>query len=261
MLFVRNQNMEWTEEHDIFLCREVLVLDPFQYPYRRKERGDVWGQLAIHLNSLIHPQFKVSKRSVRDRLTLLQTRYKEKMKREEMASGIDCEESELDRALDEIIEKEKFADTNRNESSSAQAKKDKAEAEEQRLKAVERLGETAKRQADTDGKEIKPKKARSGSETLVYLRDKFEHESEYKKEELALRVKELENKDALQKMMADQQKLIQQQQHDMLQMMQKQQAKQDEQIQSFQMMFLQQQQQQSKIWMALLESATSKKNS
>ena len=117
------------------------MLDPFQYPYRSKERGDVWGQLAIHLNSLIHPQFKV-----RDRLTLLQTRYKEKMKREEMASGIDCEESE------------------------------------------------------------------------------------YKKEELALRVKELENKDAQQKMMADQQKLIQQQQHDMLQMMQKQQAKQDEQI-------------------------------
>ena len=136
------------------------------------------------------------------------------------------------------------------------------EAEEQRLKAVERLGETAKRQADTDGKEIKPNKARtSGSETLVYLRDKFEHESEYKKEELALRVKELENKDAQQKMMADQQKLIQQQQHDMLQMMQKQQAKQDEQIQSFQMMFLQQQQQQSKILMSLLESATSKKNS
>ena len=167
-----------------------------------------------------------------------------------MASGIDCEESELDTALDEIIEKKKFADTNRNESSSAQAKKYKTEAEEQRLKAVERLGETAKRQADTDGKEIKPKKARrSGSETLVYLRDKFEHESEYKKEEVALRVKKLESKDAQQKMMAEQQKLIQQQQHDMLQMMQKQQAKQDEQIQSFQMMFLQQQQQQSKILM------------
>ena len=110
-------------------------------------------------------------------------------------------------------------------------------------------------------RKLKLKKARrSGSETLVYLRDKFEHESEYKKEELALRVKELENKDAQQKMMADQQKLIQQQQHDMLQMMQKQQAKQDEQIQSFQMMFLQQQQQQSKI-LSLLESATSKKNS
>ena len=78
----------------MFLCREVLVMDPFQYPYRSKERGDVWGQLAIHLNCTSHPKFKVTKRSVRDRLTLLQNRFKEKMKEEEKASGIDCEETE-----------------------------------------------------------------------------------------------------------------------------------------------------------------------
>ena len=101
----RNQSMEWTEEHDVFLCREVLLLDPFQYPYRSKEGGDVWGQVAINLNSSNDPKFKVSKRSVRDRFTLQQSRYREKMKREEMASGIDCEETELDRALEEIIEK------------------------------------------------------------------------------------------------------------------------------------------------------------
>ena len=40
----RNQSMEWTEEPDVFLCREVLLLDPFQYPYRSKERGDVCNQ-------------------------------------------------------------------------------------------------------------------------------------------------------------------------------------------------------------------------
>ena len=70
---------------------EVLLLDPFQYPYRSKERGDVWGQEAINLNSSNHPKFKVikvRKRSVRDKLTLLQPRYKERMKREEMASGM-----------------------------------------------------------------------------------------------------------------------------------------------------------------------------
>ena len=157
----RNQSMEWTEEHDVFLCREVLLLDPFQYPYRSKERGDVWGQVAINLNSSNHPKFKVSKRSVRDRLTLLQSRYKEKMKREEMASGIDCEETELDRALEEIIEKEKASESSRNEGSSAQVKKDKEAAEEQRLKAVERLGQTTKRQVEADGKDVKPKKSRN----------------------------------------------------------------------------------------------------
>lgn len=173
----RNQSMEWTEEHDVFLCREVLLLDPFQYPYRSKERGDVWGQVAINLNSSNHPKFKVSKRSVRDRLTLLQSRYKEKMKREEMASGIDCEETELDRALEEIIEKEKASESSRNEGSSAQVKKDKEAAEEQRRKAMERLGQTTKRHVEADGKEMTPKKSRrSGSETLEYLRDKFQSE-------------------------------------------------------------------------------------
>ena len=52
---------------------------------RSKDRGDVWGQVAIIFNSSDHPKFKVRKLSVRDRLTLLQSRYKEKMKREEMA--------------------------------------------------------------------------------------------------------------------------------------------------------------------------------
>ena len=106
--------------------------------------GDVWGQVAINLNSSNHPKFKVSKHSVRDRLTLLQSRYKEKMKREKIASGIDCEEIELDRALEEIIEKEKASESSRNEGSSAQVKKDKEAAEEQRLKAMESLGQTTK---------------------------------------------------------------------------------------------------------------------
>ena len=98
--------MDWLEDHDLFLCREVLVMDPFQYPYRSKERGDVWGQLVIQLNSLTYPVYKVGKRSVRDRLTLLQNRHKEKIGDEERDSGIDCEETELSRALEEINEKE-----------------------------------------------------------------------------------------------------------------------------------------------------------
>lgn len=215
----------------MFLCREVLLLDPFQYPYLSKERGDVWGQVAINLNSSNHPKFKVSKRSFRDRLTLLQSRYKEKMKREQMASGIDCEETELDRALEEIIEKEKASESTRNEGSSPQVKKDKE-----------------------GSKEMTPKKSRrSGSETLEYLRDKFQSESQYKKQELALRVKEQESRDAQQKIMVEQQRQMQQQQNELLKIMQKQQAKQEEQIQNFQMVFLQQQQQQSQILMSLLD--------
>ena len=70
------------------------MLQPFQHPYRSKERGEVWAKIAFNLNGLKQPTFKVSKRVVRDRLTLLQSRFKEKNRIEDGASGIDCEESE-----------------------------------------------------------------------------------------------------------------------------------------------------------------------
>ena len=84
------------------LCREVLLMEPYQHPYRTKERGDVWKKIALNLNGLDHPKFTVNKKSVRDRLTLLITKHKAKMRQEENASGIACEETELDRALEEI---------------------------------------------------------------------------------------------------------------------------------------------------------------
>ena len=85
-------------------------MESYQYPYRSKERGDVCNNIAINLNGLDHPRFKVSKRSVRDRLTLPITKYKAKVHEEENVSGISCEESELDQPLEEIIDKEKLAD-------------------------------------------------------------------------------------------------------------------------------------------------------
>ena len=96
--------MEWTELHDLNLCKEVLVVEPWKHPYCSKETGDLWNEIAANLNASDHPKFKVSKRSVRDGLTLLQQKYKAKMRMQEAASGIDCEETNLDKALEEIIE-------------------------------------------------------------------------------------------------------------------------------------------------------------
>ena len=70
------------------LCREVLVLEPWKFPKQSKERGDVWGEVALDLNATSYPKFKVSKHFVRDRLTLLVSKYKEKMRKEEQGSGI-----------------------------------------------------------------------------------------------------------------------------------------------------------------------------
>ena len=64
--FSRNNSMKWTEEHGLTLRGEVLLQEPFKHP---KNRGEVWGQIALYPNSLASPIFKVvSERSVRDRL-------------------------------------------------------------------------------------------------------------------------------------------------------------------------------------------------
>jgi len=51
---------------------------------------------------------------------------------------------------------------------------------------MEKLGETRKRQAEEGGK-VTPRKRGSGSETLVYLREKAEREFDLRKEELEVK--------------------------------------------------------------------------
>ena len=87
-------------------CREVFVIEPFKYPKQSRERGEIWGEIAQNLNGLSSPKFTVRTRCVRDRLTLLLKKYKEKMRNEEQGSGIKCDkETELEMALSDIIEK------------------------------------------------------------------------------------------------------------------------------------------------------------
>ena len=50
--------MEWTELHDLNLCEEVLVVEPWKHSYRSKERGDSWNEIAKNLNASDHPTFK-----------------------------------------------------------------------------------------------------------------------------------------------------------------------------------------------------------
>ena len=211
--------MDWSDKHDLVLCREVLAMEPYQHPYRSKERGDIWNQIAINLNGLDHPKFKVNKRSVRDRLTLLITKYKAKIRQEENASGIACEETELDQALEEIIDKEKLADEKCSEAKKKE-KEEKSAAEEHRQSAMERLGQTKKRNADseTDGAQAK-KTRRSSSDVVEYLREKHERESDQRKEEMELRKMEQQASVEVQKQQNDMMKLFMQQQQQQTQML------------------------------------------
>ena len=195
--------MEWTELHDLNLCKEVLVVEPWKRPYRSKERGDLWKDIAANLNASSHLKFKVSKRSLRDRLTLLQQKYKAKMRMEEAASRIECEETKLDKTLEEIIEKEKAA-TDVRSLQDDNKKAEKAVAEEYRGRAVERLGETKKRNVGKQDEQAQTAKKgrRSTSEVVQFLKEKSERESVLRKEDLELRRKELIQKQDMMKMLA-----------------------------------------------------------
>ena len=95
-----------------------------QAPKQSRERGEIWGEIAQNLNGLSVPKFTVRTRSVRDRLTLLLRKYKEKVRNEEQGSGMKCdEETELEMALSEIIEKEQAADLERKENTNTLTKR------------------------------------------------------------------------------------------------------------------------------------------
>ena len=227
--------MKSTEDHDLIVGGKVLLQEPFKHPKNSKERGDVWGQIALNLNSRASPTFKVSKRSVRDRLTLLQTKYREKIKEEERDPGIDCEETQLDAAVEEILDKEKAADMERNEQAGTLTKKkkqqkhqsEKARAEEVWRQAMERLGKTQERNADSEERNSSKRGKKRSSDAAEYLKEKFELKSK-------LRKGEMESKKNEQQMLMDQQSQMHKHQLEMMKMAQ----------------------QQNQLLMALLEKAT-----
>ena len=147
--------MEWTEEHDNCLCQDILVLEPFKYKKGSIPRGQICEKIANNLNGLKLPRFKVSKRAIRERYTLLSKKFKAKIKDEEKASGIECDLTEVEKALEEIAEKKVAAeDTVEND----KKKVDIAKAVEMRNRALENLGKT---QEAAEGGECETKAKKS----------------------------------------------------------------------------------------------------
>ena len=200
--------MEWTEEHDDYLMREILIVEPFKYKSGTVKRGNAWSQIADILSSVNGLQFRVNQRSVRDRWTHLQKAFRKKMTEEEKASGI-CPPNltDLEIAIQEVIEKSKEILDN-----SAKNDDDKKTAEEMRLRSLETFNETRKRGGDKDDENPKPKKSRSsGTETVAFLRQKCEQDADLRQEELRLKGKELELLKASQEQ--QQQMILAQMQH------------------------------------------------
>ena len=114
------------------------------------------------------------------------------MRDEEKASGIDTDLSDVEKALEEIVEKEAVVEeTAQND----KKKVDNAKAAEMRYKALENLGGTQKRQRkDKVENDTAPsaKRRRSGSDTVAYLRGKNDLMQKWKMEEMQLRKQRLE---------------------------------------------------------------------
>ena len=223
--------MEWTDQKDILFLREALVSDLY-------ETRKVWDIIASHLNNLNCPLFTVNKRSLRDRLNLLQTKFKAKTREEERASGISPVQSEIDTLLEELCGKEEARCTSAT-SNKKKAVQDKASAQEIRQKAMESMGDTRKRKENnrvSSSKRIR----RSISDALGILEEKAKLDMSLRKEELELRKRE----EAKSTLLAEQQSKLQQEMLKVIQQQQQEQQKQQQQqqLQSMQAMFQQQQQ-------------------
>lgn len=210
--------MEWTENHDVLLLREIMISDLFTLKKGSVQRGERWEEITAKLNQVSDPRFNLKdKRAVRDRWTLLQKKYKAKLREEEKASGISVDDlSEKDVLLEELIEKEESTEIAGQEQKKNK-EKEKGEMEDVRKKALERYSETKKRKAkastsfdadddDEDEIQIKPVKRRRRSEPLVdFLAKKAEADKEIREKEISLKQKEQEQNQRVIQSVLDQQ--------------------------------------------------------
>ena len=188
-----NKYFQWTTDHDVIMCREVLVSEPYKFKLRTPERGQAWESVAQQLNSIHQPIFRVTTRSVCEWFSLLSIKYAHKLRMEEKASGIEVEQSELEKLIEEILEREKNAKSeleSKDREKKSKAEKEKASAEEVRKQAMERMAKP--KGVDEENKEKKPKIRQSTADAIDYLREKSSNEREYRKEELEIRKGEIQ---------------------------------------------------------------------
>ena len=219
--------MRWSEAHDILICREILMIRPYQFKSGSKESGSAWSSVSEDLNSIQELTFTTSQKSVRDRYRLLLDKHVKKIRRQEGESGSIEEETELDVLLQNIKDEAGVAQENYDKITQEKQEKLTAEsqnAEEIRLKAMETLSDTNKRRASSsssDFDDISPKRTKrnNGTDTMVYLKARAEQEYELRQREIELKKVELDIQKNQQEQALSQQMLMQQQMVQQNQMM------------------------------------------
>ena len=130
--FSKRMEWKWTKDHDIIFLRELLLFEPWNYKYGSKERGNCWERISESLNQLTDISFKVTQRSVQDHYQTLEKTYKKQKRKEDRQSGINPEETEVDIALADIIERFEEAQKIHQDASEKQKKKQSTTQQKQK---------------------------------------------------------------------------------------------------------------------------------
>ena len=244
--------MSWTPDRDIIFCLEILFSNLFLTRKSSTERGKVWETIADRLSDIRHPTFRVDQRSVRDHYNKLLSRFKRKMREEIGASGISPEKNEIDVLLEEIVERDEAAASEKEniDEEKRKVEADKVAADDIRRKAMEKLSETKKRKAREGDQNVKKKRRSNGNEAVSYLLEKAEMEIEVKKKEMDLKRAEHDLEKSRQEKQVEQQTSLHEQENNLIKIMMEQHQQQQQQMQAIQVMMLQQQNQ---AMVALLE--------
>lgn len=252
--------MKWSEDHEVLMLREMMVVEPWSHKKGSIERGEDWEKLAQALNAISNPKFKVTLRSCRDHYVTMEKLHKKKVSQENRATGTAPEEeTEAEQLMGEIIELFNESDI------ASEAKKEKEQeqikkAEEMRQRSLETFKESSNRN-EKDGSESKKRKRSSGSDTMAYLKQKAELDTELKREKLEVKRQELDLQAKDHSERKQQMQHQQTQQQHMQQQMQQQIQLQQQQMQQFMQMnasVMQQQQQQTVAFMELMKKIVDK---
>ena len=137
------------------------------------------------------------------------------------ASGISPEPTELERLLEEIVERSETVDQSReeeDEKTKEKIRKEQEQAKDVWLKAMESLSEAKKgSEGDAMSSPPKPKRRRSnGTEMVAYLRERAAEDVSLKEKDLELKAEQVEKE-------ADRQQLFDRQHNGLMGMLLKQQ--------------------------------------
>ena len=266
--------MTWTDEKDLVMLTAMAGEGVFDAKAGSRERGSAWQSVAASLNCHSAQGFNVNQRSVRDRFNILARKVKAKLSKEERESGGgESEMSETEKLVEELIVLSEESEKRTEDQSEAKREavaNEKKQALEMRERALERLGETRKRneeEKEEEKKQVTKKRRRSGGETLEWLRERAAVDTEMKEREMKEKREERETQksyikemEAMRQQQNEEVKLMQQQ---MLHLVQQQQQHQQQQQQQQQQQFAllqqqmiamsQQQQQQSQALLAFLQ--------